>query len=165
MRNPCHRLRIRQTVHERLPWSVEYGVLIHKSQSWCEAGACNARITAPSALWTCFVTFDLPFLAGSTSFTQRSHSMDLRYQEEELGLQKGPRLGIGDGIPHEERHRKSCETKVERSRKKYAHNTMIWEQEITPWELGSWTVDLTAYKFPHRAHQAYVPSSELAQIT
>lgn len=57
--------------------------LIHKSQSPCEAGAVDPRAKAPSTLWTRFVTFDLPSFASPASFTQRSHSMDLRYDTKE----------------------------------------------------------------------------------
>ena len=79
-------------------------IFIHKSHSLCEADAFNARFTTPSAMWMCFITFDLPSLAGSASFTQHSHSMDLGSQEEVLGLQTNMRLAMGDGDPREERH-------------------------------------------------------------
>lgn len=52
-------------------------LLIHKFQLWCEASTFNAGFTAPSALWMCFITFDLPSFAGFASFTQGSHSMEV----------------------------------------------------------------------------------------
>lgn len=72
------------------------GILIHKSYTWRVAVALNARLTAPSALWACFIAFDLPSFAGSASFTQRPHSMDMQDDEEEPDLQIDLRMKIGN---------------------------------------------------------------------
>lgn len=66
-----------------------------------------------------FVTFDLSFLAGSASFTQRSHDMGL-WHEAKLGRIIGPRLRTR----HEKVLWKKGEKKIEPG--KLAHNCMFW---------------------------------------
>lgn len=53
--------------------AFDAGRLIDKSQPPLITRAFDACITAPIALWTCLVTFDLLPFAGFASLTQCSH--------------------------------------------------------------------------------------------